>query len=105
MDNQHAAAISELKRSMGGVAGVTWKGSKEWREKMDSAIAALEQAERWEGVIEQAGKVDKYKSIKALEDVFAFAARHGMATPDPDIIVVLNLVRALPEPPEGGKAG
>ena len=48
-------------------------------------------------VLKAAGKVDKKKSIDALEGIFVFASIHGINKPDPDVISAMNLLKSLPD--------
>jgi len=48
-------------------------------------------------VLEAAGKVDKAKSIGALNGYFAFLSIHGFTETDPLVVSVYALLEALPD--------
>jgi hypothetical protein len=48
-------------------------------------------------VLEAAGKVDKAKSIEALNGYFAFLAQHGFTKADPLVVSAMALLNALPD--------
>lgn len=78
------------------------------REAMQTAaaIAALEQAERWEGLIEEAGKIKRGEGVPYMLDHFADLIEKHYGTQGREIFDSLRAVyAALPEPPEGGKVG
>jgi len=58
-----------------------------------------EQADLWVAirVLEEAGKVDKAKSIGALNGYFAFLSIHGFTETDPLVVSVYALLEALPD--------
>ena len=47
-------------------------------------------------VLQAAEKIDKQKSIDALDGCFLSLAYHGWNTLDPDIVAVMNLLKTLP---------
>ena len=51
-------------------------------------------------VLEAAGKVDKAKSIGALNGYFAFLSIHGFTETDPLVVSVYALLEALPDEEE-----
>ncbi len=72
-------------------------------DDIKAAIAVLEQAERWGGVIEAAGKVGPNDPV----DVFC-RLQEGFVLTEKDLETlgsIQALLAVLPKPPEGGKAG
>ena len=55
------------------------------------------QCNRAANVLEAAGKVDKAKSIGALNGYFAFLSIHGFTETDPLVVSVYALLEALPD--------
>ena len=62
-------------------------------DKLDEFKAAI-------SVLEAAGKVDKAKSIEALNGYFAFLSIHGFTETDPLVVSVYALLDALPDEEE-----
>ncbi len=82
---------------------------KEAIESHESAIAALEQAERWEGIIEAAGKVDKKQSIPWIEEEIAMTEEFIASVPIQTscwetnrrmLLIIRALFEALPDKKE-----
>ncbi len=129
MGNKYAAAelIDQLRSWAVACPGALPSGL------VNDIIAVLEQAERWENVIEAAGKVDKATCLsffnRVMEDIGACLNTSDQirallsALPEPEsqrreghshlvydkarraIVVKETGEPALPDPPEGGKAG
>ncbi len=86
------------------------EGYQEHQAWIDEAISFLEQAERWAGVIEAAGKVDKKKAIVLYGKMQApgtsrLTKKELRQEATAIVLQIYALLEALPEPPEGGKVG
>ncbi len=117
MDNKHAAVIGRLK-SHAKVCGFMIDkyekddteperfrlGSyKKDKEQTGAAIAALEQAERWAGLIEIVRKSDTQLCYGYLKEIGDGSEANAQLLQIVDALFAL--VSALPEPPEGGRVG
>jgi hypothetical protein len=76
------------------------------RESIDAAIAVLEQAERWAGLIEAAGKVDKTNALGTIGILMYANREKPRRAPDvkKHLMAIKDLLYTLPEKPEGGKS-
>ncbi len=89
-------------RTCASEAGLAFTQRPQWRtltKQMEAAIAVLKQAERWEKLMDAANHCDQelcYQYLKEIEDGSKANAQ---------LMAIMLALPALPEPPEGGKAG
>lgn len=93
-----AAAIKDIQGLINERSKDTSPACGTWNNKhLVAAISVLEQAERWERLIEAAGKVHKQLCIDYMK-----LAREEPSMAKDEILAVLS---ALPEPKRGQRCG